>query len=108
MLSPEMKAAILDGSTFLFTWPHYGMKNNINYNLLYHQMEDRIMIQYAISDEYANQFVDVISGKSPSKEIQSIEADMAQKHYLICIVHSISQCESTTNRFQSMLLNLLF
>lgn len=91
MLSPEMKPAILDGSAFLFTCPHCGMKNNINYDLLYHQMEDHIMIQYATSDEYANQFMDTMSGKSPIKELQSMVDDMVQQHYLIRIVRSLNQ-----------------
>lgn len=91
MLSPEMKPAILDGSAFLFTCPHCGMKNSISYDLLYHQMEDRIMIQYATSDECADQLIDLISGKSPIKELQSMAADMAQEHYLVRIVRSLNQ-----------------
>ena len=91
MLSPEMKSAILDGSAFLFTYPHCGMKNNINDDSLCHQMEDRIMIQYATSDECANQLIDLISGKNPIKELQSMAANMAQEHYLVRIVRFLNQ-----------------
>lgn len=54
-LDPEMKQAVRDGSAFLFTCPDCGEKTNVEYGFLYHQMEDRIMIHYATSDENAEE-----------------------------------------------------
>lgn len=64
MLDPEMKSAVRDGSAFLFTCPECGAKTNVDYGFLYHQMEDRIMIHYASSDENAKEIYDFVTGKT--------------------------------------------
>ena len=50
-LDPEMKEKVKDRSAFLFTCPHCGEQNYVDYGFLYHQMEDTIMIAYSNSDE---------------------------------------------------------
>ncbi len=55
-LDLEMKDAVLDRSAFLFECPDCGEKTNVNYRTLYHDMEKQVMIQYAITDEDADNF----------------------------------------------------
>ena len=50
-LDPEMKEKVRTGEAFLFTCPECGDQNSVDYGFLYHQMEDKIMIHYANSDE---------------------------------------------------------
>ena len=44
--NPEYKDAVRDMSAFEFICPECGEKYYLDYGLLYHQMEDKIMIQY--------------------------------------------------------------
>lgn len=44
VLNTQMKAAVRDGSVFCFECPKCGHKVNVNYEMVYHQMEDQIMI----------------------------------------------------------------
>ncbi|MBQ1321303.1 MAG: CpXC domain-containing protein, partial [Solobacterium sp.] len=46
-LDPDMKEKVASGEIFRFTCPSCGAETQVNYNLLYHQMDDRIMIQFA-------------------------------------------------------------
>lgn len=50
-LDPEMKEKVKDCSAFIFTCPHCGEQNYVDYGFMYHQMEDTIMIAYSNSDE---------------------------------------------------------
>ena len=56
-LDPEMKKAVRDRSAFQFICPDCGARTTLVYGFLYHQMEDHIMIQYAASDEAAEEEV---------------------------------------------------
>lgn len=47
-LNPEMKEAVKDRSAFRFVCPDCGAKTYVDYDLLYHQMEDRIIEIYKI------------------------------------------------------------
>lgn len=49
-LDPEAKQKVLNGELFQFTCPKCGSVTNVNYDLLYHQMEDLLMIQVASND----------------------------------------------------------
>lgn len=83
-LNPEMKSAVRDRSAFLFECPSCGEKTFLNYGFLYHQMEDRIMIHYANTDENANEVYDMLSGNDPT----GMMMDMRKHKYLIRIVRS--------------------
>ena len=48
ILNPEMKEAVKDRSAFRFVCPDCGAKTYVDYDLLYHQMEDRIIEIYKI------------------------------------------------------------
>ncbi|MBO4522897.1 MAG: CpXC domain-containing protein, partial [Methanomicrobium sp.] len=45
MIDPETKAKVLSGEIFRFKCPKCGSETNIMYDCLYHQMEDKLMIQ---------------------------------------------------------------
>lgn len=83
-LDPEMKAAVRDRSAFLFTCPSCGEKTYMDYGFLYHQMEDRIMIHYASTDENADEIYEMLNGNDPTGMI----TDMRKNNYLIRIVRS--------------------
>lgn len=85
MLDPEMKAAVRDRSAFLFTCPHCGTKTYLNYGFLYHQMEDKIMIHYADSDEDAEKIDAILTGKDDPKGMM---AYFRKDNYLIRVVRS--------------------
>lgn len=50
-LDPEAKQKVLSGELFQFKCPKCGSVTNVNYDLLYHQMDDQLMIQVASTDE---------------------------------------------------------
>ncbi len=52
-LDPETKQKVLNGELFQFTCPKCGIVTNVSYDLVYHQMEDQLMIQVASTDEEA-------------------------------------------------------
>lgn len=83
-LNPEMKAAVKDRSAFLFECPSCGEKTYVDYGFLYHQMEDRIMIHYAHSDENAEEVYKMLTEDDPTGMIQ----DMRKENYLIRIVRT--------------------
>lgn len=87
-LSPELKSAVLDGSLFIFKCPCCNAQTRIDYSCLYHQMDDKIMIQYAADDKTAKQFCDITSGKGP---LQSITESVIQGSYLLRVVRSQEQ-----------------
>lgn len=86
-LNLEMKEAVKDCSAFRFVCPDCGAKTYIDYDLLYHQMEDRIMIHYARLDESAEQIYQMLTKDDPEDMVQ----DMLRNHYLIRIVRSQNQ-----------------
>ena len=45
-LDPEAVPQLLDGSLFRFTCPHCGHQASVEYDLLYHDMDNRAMIYY--------------------------------------------------------------
>ena len=83
-LDPEMKAAVRDRSAFLFTCPSCDEKTYMDYGFLYHQMEDRIMIHYASTDENADEIYEMLNGNDPTGMI----TEMRKNNYLIRIVRS--------------------
>ena len=84
MLDPELKQKIKDGSLFQFACPHCGEKTNVLYPFLYHQMEDRIMIQLAGDRNEVEEFKDFLSQK-PDFEM----LDWKQNGYVVRIVTTL-------------------
>ena len=88
-LDPELKAGVRDRTVFLFTCPECGAQTYIDYGFLYHQMEDRIMIHYANSDENAEEIKEMLIKRGNSDEdFDSMLNNMMRDSYLIRIVRS--------------------
>lgn len=86
ILNPEMKAAVMDGSAFVFKCPHCGHTATIDYSILYHQMDDLIMIQYATTEEEANAIYNMYK-QMQSGSFQAFQ-DIPIDDYLVRIVSS--------------------
>lgn len=50
-LNPEKKEELLSGALFQYICPNCGKSFNIDYPMLYHQMEDQIIIYYVVQEE---------------------------------------------------------
>ena len=96
-LDPEMKAAVKDKSAFLFTCPDCGEKTYVDYGTLYHQMEDRIMIHYAQSDESAEEVLRLLNEDGPN----GIFKDMRADNYLIRIARSQNELREKIEIFDA-------
>ena len=58
--NPEMRDFVLSGKAFTFTCPDCGETLNFDHEMLYHQAEDKFMIQYVMTDnrvEYFSHFL---------------------------------------------------
>ncbi len=88
-IDPELKDAVKYGSLFEFKCPSCGAKTTVNYGILYHQMEDNIMIYYAVSDEDERKTYSMMFGDTPSDPASLMMQKMRkQGHYLMRIVRS--------------------
>ena len=96
-LDPEMKKAVLDFSAFKFTCPHCGAETNVDYGFLYHQMEDKVMIHYASTDENAAEMYETYTGK---KFPEMFEGFLSEK-YRIRIVRSLDQLREKIRIFDT-------
>ena len=87
-LDPEMKEKVKDRSAFLFTCPHCGEKNLVDYGFLYHQMEDTIMIGYANSDDNEKQLYHLYTeGFDGAHDLDNV---FQKEEYLLRIVRSLN------------------
>lgn len=100
-LDPEMKAAVKDLSIFRFTCPHCGYSAMVDYGMLYHQMRDKIMIQYAESDERVEEAKSFFSGESPQGKLMSLFGSSVYDGYLIRIVRSINELREKIEIFDA-------
>lgn len=85
-IDPEMKIAVRDRSAFLFTCPDCGKQTYLSYGFLYHQMEDRILIHLANTEENAEEIYKMFTDKDDIGPINFVDED-----YLIRIVMSDNQ-----------------
>lgn len=91
MLDPEMKEKVRTGEIFIFNCPKCGGNTNLVYPLLYHQMEDEIMI-YLVSPEEVNKTVEMFQGPiSPINDGLTKHMDDMEKTYKYRVVSSINQ-----------------
>lgn len=59
---PELKSAVLDGSAFVWTCPHCGTLNLLQYQTLYHDPSEKVMVWLTRgSEELENQVRDAYS-----------------------------------------------
>lgn len=61
VIDPELKESVRNLSVFDFVCPSCGQTTPVSYEFLYHQMEDKLMIYLAFSEESANQFIESIN-----------------------------------------------
>ena len=83
VLDPEMKAKVRDKSAFAYKCPKCGKTVNVDYGFLYHQMEDKIMIQYA-GIESLNDVVEFFDGMRKSDD--SMLRGLTDAKYILRIV----------------------
>ena len=84
-IDPQMKQAVRDGSAFLFTCPHCGKDIQLQYDFLYHQMEDRIMIHVVRTAENVQEDMEMISG---IKDYDMLIPGLRENGYLMRVVRS--------------------
>ncbi|WP_343019466.1 MULTISPECIES: CpXC domain-containing protein [Blautia] len=83
VLDPEMKEKLLNQSIFLYTCPNCGETFRLNYPILYHQMEDLVMI-YLVPESEVEKTYEIFYEKNAL-------ADFRTKKYLNRIVTSANQ-----------------
>ena len=83
VLDPEMKEKVLNQSIFLYTCPNCGETFRLNYPILYHQMEDIVMI-YLVSESEVEKTYEIFYEKNAL-------ADFHTEKYLYRIVTSANQ-----------------
>jgi hypothetical protein len=88
VMNPDMKQAVRDCSAFAFTCPHCKQTRNVDYGFLYHQMDDKIMIHYATSDEEAEEVEKMYAS---GHKIDEMLVDLRAENYMIRIVRSHNQ-----------------
>lgn len=84
MLDPEMKEKVKTREAFNFHCVACGNNTNVNYDCLYHQMEDEMMIYYASSPEETEKVYNMFRGENKVSEVLG----KIQNKYLYRIVHS--------------------
>lgn len=89
---PEMHAAVRDGSAFDFVCPFCDYKADVQYECMYNQAEDKILIQYAASDETAKAFFDSFTpSEKENRQISPVAATMLEEGYLVRLVRTKNQ-----------------
>ena len=86
VLNPEKKEQLLSGSLFQYVCPHCGKSYNIDYPMLYHQMEDQIMIYYVVQEEDIQMVEEQFRGdfgSAESKLTKVLKKDMDSYLYRI-------------------------
>ncbi|MDD5986852.1 MAG: CpXC domain-containing protein [Eubacteriales bacterium] len=86
-LEPALKAGVRDGSAFLFHCPHCGEETYVDYSLLYHQPEDKILINCADTDRGENEVNRILAGAKADPMLAGID----QSAYLTRMVASRSE-----------------
>ena len=81
---PELKAAVRDRTAFLFECPECSEKSYLDYGFLYHQPEDRILIQYATDDDTIRNMLACL--KAPKEN--NPRAPFMDAEYIIRLVRS--------------------
>ncbi len=87
-LNPEAKSAVRDMSLFTFVCPTCGKKTIVTYDILYHQMEDRMMIQVAHTDDAAENVLSWFS-ETGTNDPHELVKEFRQNDYLLRIVRSV-------------------
>lgn len=65
-VDPGMKEAVRNKQAFRFCCPHCSEENIVDYSFLYHQPEEKWLIQYDKDDESANEFLSMVTEEDSS------------------------------------------
>lgn len=88
-LDPQAKTDLLSGQLFAYTCPHCKSVHNIYYDLLYHQMENELMIHYASSDENVAEAIETFEEMASGDLIPGISS--MGMNYTFRVVYSQNQ-----------------
>lgn len=83
-LNPEMKPKILDQSAFTFHCPHCGKDSQVGYDMLYHDMDQHLMLYLAMSDHSEDMFYKMLTYGFPDVDMNLLQ----DKQYQLRIVRS--------------------
>ena len=100
-LDPEIREAVKDLSIFRFTCPGCGYTANVDYDFLYHQMRDKIMIQYSASDESAENAKAMFSIEKMPEPMKQLFGNIFQDNYLFRIVRSQNELREKIEIFDA-------
>ena len=90
-LNPEAKADLVSGKLFVFKCPHCGAGCNVDYGMLYHQMDDKIMIHYALNDEEETEVIESFEKMSSGEMARSVGISLVEEGYTFRVVRSQNQ-----------------
>lgn len=100
-IDPEMRDAVKNLSIFRFTCPNCGYTAHVNYDFLYHQMRDKIMIQYAESDDAVEVAKSMFSVEKIPEQMKFLLDDIIKDNYLIRIVRSQNELREKIEIFDA-------
>lgn len=83
-VDPDMEAKVRDRSAFLFHCSECGEETYFDYGFLYHNMTSKLMIQYADTDEAAEEFVNSLNESFNTEMFK----DLANNDYTVRVVRS--------------------
>lgn len=84
---PELKESVRNQSLFRFTCPYCGVETMIDYGLLYHQPEEKLMVHYAVTPENEQEVVSMLTDPLKNEPFRSL----FDAHYVIRVVRSRNQ-----------------
>lgn len=87
MINPETKAKVLSGELFRFKCPKCGEEISMNYECLYHQMEDKFMVQLVYSDKSVENAVKVFDNFVNNVKIPKLQSAMSDYTFRIVRNH---------------------
>ena len=73
VLDPDMKAKVRSGEPFQFTCPHCEYRANVDYAMLYHQMENHVMVYLVPGDK--DEAVEMMKGIHRDRNGERIDID---------------------------------
>ena len=81
---PDLKEKVRDQSLFEFECPYCGQKTVIDYGMLYHQPDEKVIVHYAITQENADEVYHMLT----DEDKRSAFSSLFDQNYLIRIVRS--------------------
>lgn len=89
-LNPELKKKVLDRSIFVFSCPYCGQQVMVNYDSLYYDMKQGIMLYLVTSEKSEAEIYHMIMGNWSNEMIQQM---VQGENYRLRIVHSLDELD---------------